>query len=114
MIVDLVAWAIILAIALMPIVLLVIWIAGIVYVTRAIIASLRACLSRPRQRIAAQILLHAPKVHDQILAVPEAMDLQFVEEGLINGGAERCAAICAEEADARAPVGRLPRRRERP
>jgi len=48
MIVDLVAWAIILAIALMPIVLLVIWIAGIVYVTRAIIASLRACLSRPR------------------------------------------------------------------
>jgi len=48
MIVDLVAWAIILAIALMPIVLLVIWIAGIVYVTRAIIASLRARSSRPR------------------------------------------------------------------
>jgi len=47
MIADLIAWLIILAIALMPIALLIIWIAGIVYVARAIIASLCARSSRP-------------------------------------------------------------------
>src|SRR5262245_52507063 len=63
----------------------------------------------------AQILLHAPKVHDQVLAILEAVDLQLVDEGLVKRGAKRYAAIGAEKADARDPVGRLLRaRRERP
>ena len=32
----------------------------------------------------AQILLHAPKVHDQVLAILEAVDLQLVDEGLVK------------------------------
>ena len=31
----------------------------------------------------AQILLQAPKVHEQILAILEAVDLQLVDEGLV-------------------------------
>jgi hypothetical protein len=61
-----------------------------------------------------QILLHAPKVHDQVLAILEAVDLQLFDEGLVNRGAKRYAAIGAEKADARDPVGRLRARRERP
>jgi hypothetical protein len=44
MIANLIAWLIILAIVLMPIALLIIWVAGAVVVTRAIILSLRARL----------------------------------------------------------------------
>src|SRR5262249_25567132 len=62
----------------------------------------------------AQILLHAPKVHDQVLTILEAVDLQLVDEGLVKRGAKRYAAIGAEKADARDPVGRLRARRERP
>ena len=37
----------------------------------------------------AQILLHAPKVRDQVLAILEAVDLQLVDEGLVKRGAKR-------------------------
>jgi hypothetical protein len=44
----------------------------------------------------AQLLLHTPKVHDQVLAILEAVDLQLVDEGLVKRGAKRYAAIGAE------------------
>ena len=56
--------------------------------------------------------LHAPKSTIEILAVPEAMDLQFVEEGLVNGGAERCAGFAPKKPTRALRVGRLPRRRK--
>src|SRR5262249_45211590 len=55
-----------------------------------------------------------PKVHDQVLAILETVDLQLVDEGLVKRGAKRYAAIGAEKADARDPVGRLRPRRQRP
>src|SRR5262245_5237541 len=61
-----------------------------------------------------QILLDTPKVNDQVLAILKAVDLQLFNEGLVKCGAKGYAAIGAEKAYARNPVGRLRARRQRP
>src|SRR5262245_14742234 len=61
-----------------------------------------------------QIPVHAPKVHDQVLAILEAVDLQLVDEGFVKRGATKRYAGTAEKADARDSVGRLRSHHQRP